>query len=685
MTLGTTTVNFGPAGDVNNTNLLTYYNTTVLPTLSVGTPTPISINFYDAPDAEPMYFAVLIDLNQDFFFDVTTELLIDNGNTIGGPLPCISGSPLTVNSSINIPLGSLNGPTRMRLVRFSDFYGFTPNIYDPTWTYEDCYSFAFNLTYGCTYDFNVNIAAPNITANPASLAAFSTVVGTPSAFQSFTVSASNLLGNLTITAPAQFEVSTNSASGYTGALNITPTAGSVPNTTIYVRYNPSAAGTHNGNIIISSLGAVDDYVTVTGTSTAPIIPTLTAVPTSLSPFTAFIGYPSAPQSFAISGVYLTGNVNISAPAEFQISLTAGSGYGSSVVLTPTAGTLASTTIYVRYNPGSVGTHTGVVSCFSTGSNVINIPVNGTASLPPPASIVVNPTTLNTFNTIVGIPSAAQTVTVSGSYLLGDINLIVPAPFEISLSAGSGYSTALTLVPVGGMVNATTIYVRFNPQIPNTYNGDLTISSPNVTSIVIPLVGIGAPNTPVVTLAPTTLNYFITTFGIPSAVQSIAVSGMYLIGPLVISAPTHFQVSTMPTSGFGSYIQLQPTLTGAVPLTTIYVRYNPLAPGNHQGDLTVSSIGALTKTMTLKGYAYPVSVTDMANENLYIYPTPCKDMVYLSDRFKQADVQVFDLSGRKVLDIQQVQSSFPIPHLMKGIYLVHIQFEGKTYTTKLVKE
>jgi hypothetical protein len=269
--------------------------------------------------------------------------------------------------------------------------------------------------------------------------------------------------------------------------------------------------------------------------------------------------------------------------------------------------------------------------------------------------------------------------------MGNINLTVPTPFEISLTAASGYSQSITLTPTAGMVAATTIYVRFNPQIPNTYTGNLDITSTAVTSVSIPLTGIGAPNTPVVTLAPSTLNYFITTFGIPSTVQSIAVSGMYLVGPLYVTAPTHWQVSTNATNGFGSMLQLQPTVTGAVSTTTIFVRYNPLTSGNHQGYLNVTSSGAVTKSMQLNGYATPTGVEEIAKDDMFVYPTISSGMISVSEKGQQAELSIYDFAGRLVMKQDQAGASFSIQTLSNGIYMLYLNTGDKRYVTKIIKE
>jgi hypothetical protein len=104
-----------------------------------------------------------------------------------------------------------------------------------------------------------------ITTSTSSLPAFSTRPGVASAAQTYTVSGSNLTGNVTITPPADFELSTTSGSGFgTDPLTLTPTSGSLPATTIYVRFNRATVGTSSGNITHTSSGAATKSVAVSG-------------------------------------------------------------------------------------------------------------------------------------------------------------------------------------------------------------------------------------------------------------------------------------------------------------------------------------------------------------------------------------------------------------------------------------
>ena len=77
-------------------------------------------------------------------------------------------------------------------------------------------------------------------------------------------------------------------------------------------------------------------------------------------------------------------------------------------------------------------------------------------------ISVSPLTLTGFTYIEGSgPSAEQSFTVSGLNLSSDITIAEATHFEISLTSGDDFNaqSSITLAPVGGNVEETTIYVR----------------------------------------------------------------------------------------------------------------------------------------------------------------------------------------------------------------------------------
>lgn len=95
--------------------------------------------------------------------------------------------------------------------------------------------------------------------------------------QQFIVSGSDLTSTVTATASSGFEVSLGSGNGYSSSLTLNPINGSLNSTTIYVRASASAVvGNISGNITLSSAGAENQNVEVTGTvNPLPIVDAIT--------------------------------------------------------------------------------------------------------------------------------------------------------------------------------------------------------------------------------------------------------------------------------------------------------------------------------------------------------------------------------------------------------------------------
>lgn len=328
---------------------------------------------------------------------------------------------------------------------------------------------------------------PSIITSVSSLNAFTTSIGTPSAVQNFTVSGSDLSANLTVTAPSQYEVSLNSTSGFGSSVSFTPSAGVVSNGLVYVRYNPSVAGPHSGKIAAASSGAVTQNVLVNGSTSGTVSPVITTSVSSLNAFSTQVGTPSTAQLYTVIGTDLNGLLVVSAPADFQVSLTSASGFGGSVYFNPTAGKVNNGTVYVRYNPTTAGNHSGKVDNVSSGATTVSVSVSGTATIP--AGPAVTATNISSsFTTQIGTPSAAQAMAVSGSNLTGNVSVVSPTNFEVSLSAGSGFTNSLSITPAGGTVSTTIIYVRYNPGTAGPHNGSVVVSSQGANSQSISVDG-----------------------------------------------------------------------------------------------------------------------------------------------------------------------------------------------------
>jgi hypothetical protein len=113
----------------------------------------------------------------------------------------------------------------------------------------------------------------------------------------------------------------------------------------------------------------------TGTPTSPLI----TVVGSLTAFETSVGTPTSAQTFTVEGINLTADILITPPTHFQIQEQGGGPWASSLTLTQSGGTVSTTTIEVRYNPSTAGTHSGNIVCSSTGATSKNVPVEGRSS------------------------------------------------------------------------------------------------------------------------------------------------------------------------------------------------------------------------------------------------------------------------------------------------------------------
>src|SRR5262249_1105475 len=109
---------------------------------------------------------------------------------------------------------------------------------------------------------------------------------------------------------------------------------------------------------------------------------------------------SANQTYTVSGANLSADISINAAAGFQISTSSGSGFGSSLTLAQSAGTVNTTTIYVRFVPTTQQSYSGNIAHTGPGATGQELAVSGlganapTVTTQPATSIAANGATLN---------------------------------------------------------------------------------------------------------------------------------------------------------------------------------------------------------------------------------------------------------------------------------------------------
>lgn len=209
--------------------------------------------------------------------------------------------------------------------------------------------------------------------------------------------------------PALVEYSSDGGSTWS-ATTFTST---IPTSTTYVSSTWSLGTLNTSNLKFkftnngtSGKGVRLDDISLTGISASPTITVSTA---TLTGFTYNHGSgPSAEQSFTVSGSNLTANISLAAPTNYEISTSSGSGFGSSLTLTQSEGTVASTTIYVRLKAGlDVGDYNNEnITLSSTSASDKTVTLSGSVGLAAPTATAATNVSTTGFTANWGAVSGA---------------------------------------------------------------------------------------------------------------------------------------------------------------------------------------------------------------------------------------------------------------------------------------
>lgn len=224
--------------------------------------------------------------------------------------------------------------------------------------------------------YTITVGSEPVISVSGTLNPFSTIVGTPSPAQNYTLIGQNLTANIIVTSPTGFEISTDGSS-YSSNLSLSPTY----NGSIYVRLTGTTIGTFSGNITHSSTGAAQVDLPVNGTvlETQPPVLHITG---TLTKFTMEQGTPSESQGYTLYGEYLTQNISIIPPAGYQLS-TDNTNWSGQLSLNPSF----NGTVYVRLNGTNITNYNGNI-IHTSGTAQATLAVNGIVFEPTPANLLL---------------------------------------------------------------------------------------------------------------------------------------------------------------------------------------------------------------------------------------------------------------------------------------------------------
>ncbi|HOT40924.1 MAG TPA: hypothetical protein PKV08_06860, partial [Candidatus Syntrophosphaera thermopropionivorans] len=224
--------------------------------------------------------------------------------------------------------------------------------------------------------YTITVGSEPVISVSGTLNSFSTIVGTPSPAQSYSLIGQNLTANIIVTSPTGFEISTDGSS-YSSNLSLSPTY----NGSIYVRLTGATIGTFSGNISHTSTGAAQVDLPVNGTvlETQPPVLHITG---TLTKFTMEQGTPSESQGYTLYGEYLTQNISIIPPAGYQLS-TDNTNWSGQLSLNPSF----NGTVYVRLNGTNITSYNGNI-VHTSGTAQATLAVSGIVFEPTPANLLL---------------------------------------------------------------------------------------------------------------------------------------------------------------------------------------------------------------------------------------------------------------------------------------------------------
>ena len=250
-----------------------------------------------------------------------------------------------------------------------------------------------------------------------------------------------------------------------------------------------AAGAYSGDISVKGIGGSGDFLFfISGLVTQTTQPTFVTTISSLTGgngFQNYVGFGPKVKFLTLLGANLTpvpGNYTITSsnPSAFRISTGFGTN-GSNTVFYRSPNPPPQT-IQVEFSGGlPAGEYTANLLIEGGGATPITVPLSGTVSVDDtPPVIRVTPTILPTFTTTRGIPSAPQTVTLTGTNfdsMAGQINITSPAGFEVALFGSSIYNPNPGVAPGAPGGNfALEIKVRMTGGDLGNYGGNLVFTN-----------------------------------------------------------------------------------------------------------------------------------------------------------------------------------------------------------------
>jgi mucin-19 len=363
----------------------------------------------------------------------------------------------------------------------------------------------------------------------------------------------------------------------------------------------------------NSQGIALDNFSITATAAAsPIISstgTLAAVNTTYGTASA------SPTSFNVSGADMTAGILVTPPAGYEVSLTSGSGYASTITV-GAAGTIASTPVFVRLTAATVpGSYSGNIVLTSAGATAVNVPtVSSTVSakaLTVTGAVASNKVynasnaAIITGSTLVGIVGS-DVVTINGTGTFNNASVgTAKAVTSTQTLAGANASNYTLTLPTGLTADITSKSLTMTGVTANNkvFDGTTTATLSGTPA----LVGVETPDNGNVTVSGTPIANFSQSAagtGIAVTVTGYTLSGS-AAGNYSLTQPTGLtaDITSSPSPVINSPLTATGTYGVAISTYTITATETPTsfnATGLPAGLTVNTTNGEITGTPTVVG-------------------------------------------------------------------------------------
>jgi gliding motility-associated-like protein len=457
----------------------------------------------------------------------------------------------------------------------------------------------------------LKIAAPVITES-GSPSGLNTVYGTMSASTSFIVSGSNMTAGISISPTTGFEVSTDNIT-FSNSVTV-GSAGTIPNTTVYLRLAATAGGGgHSGNIRLSSAGAATVNVAEANSTVSPAPLTVTATDVNKMYGTTLNGG-SGSANFTVAGLQngeTIGSVSI--------------GYGTGAQPTDAVATYSSCVTIANATGGTFSP-----ANYNTTYVAGNINVT-----PAPLSIIANNVAKTYGATLTGGPgsTAFTAVGLQNGETIGTVTIGYGTGATATDPAGIYEESVTVAAGTGGNFSGHNYIITHVPGTITVLSAPLTITANDVTK-TYGTVLTGGPGSTAFTATGLQNGETIgsVSIGYGTAAAANALPGTCYACVSIANAtggtfdPNNYNITYV--SGNINVVPAPLTITAddkiklyGEPNPVLTVTYSGFVNGEGPGQLTTQAVISTTASTTSAPGQYPITVDGASDPNYTIAHVP----------------------------------------------------------------